>query len=315
MAPDRSLDDDYLRYPKRRHGYDHERYDWSMLADRPPLRWPGDKPLAVWINLSLQFYPLNQRGVPFKVPGGMTMPYPDLRHFTLRDYGNRVGVYRVLKAFDRYQIRPTFAINAQLAQQTPSLLARLLDRDGELLCHGWNMDHLHYGGQDRDEEAEIVRHALETLRDLSGQPIRGWLSPARSQSWNTLDLLAENGVAYCADWVNDDLPYPVATESGRLTALPLSSEIEDQFVLSQNLHSEISWVAQVKDAFDYLLEEAEREGGRLFTLSLHPWLIGQPHRIGCLEEVLDYIGGSDRIWQAPAGEILDAFLAQTEKDG
>ncbi|WP_119168704.1 polysaccharide deacetylase family protein [Algihabitans albus] len=310
-----ALDDGYLRYPKRRHGYDHERYDWSMLADRPPIRWPGDKPLAVWINLSLQFYPLNQRGVPFKVPGGMTMPYPDLRHFTLRDYGNRVGVYRVLKAFDRSGIRPTFAINTQLAQQTPYLLARLLERDGEILCHGWNMDHLHYGGQDRADEAEIVRRALETLRELTGQPIRGWLSPARSQSWNTLDLLAENGVAYCADWVNDDLPYPVSTETGRLTAMPLSSEIEDQVVLSQNLHSELSWVAQVKDAFDYLLAEAEREGGRLFALSLHPWLIGQPHRIACLEEVLDHIGASDRIWQAPAGEILDAFLAQTEKDG
>ncbi|WP_421706776.1 polysaccharide deacetylase family protein [Algihabitans sp.] len=310
-----ALDDDYLHYPKRRHGYDHARYDWSVLAERPAIRWPGDKPLAVWINLSLQFYPLNQRGVPFKVPGGMTMPYPDLRHFTLRDYGNRVGIYRVLKAFERYGIRPTFAVNAQLAQQTPYLLARLLERDGELLCHGWNMDHLHHGGQDRDEEADIVRRALETLRELSGRPIRGWLSPARSQSWNTLDLLAENGVAYCADWVNDDLPYPVTTQSGSLTAMPLSSEIEDQFVITQNLHSEDAWVAQVKDAFDYLLAEAEREGGRLFTLSLHPWLMGQPHRIGCLEEVLDYIAGSDRVWQAPAGEILEAFLAQTQKVG
>ncbi|WP_375592812.1 polysaccharide deacetylase family protein [Algihabitans albus] len=310
-----ALDDSYLRYPKRRHGYDHDHYGWSMLADRPAIRWPDGKSLAVWINLSLQFYPLNQRGIPFKVPNGMTMPYPDLRHYSLRDYGNRVGIYRVLKALERYSVRPTFAVNAQLAQQTPYLMARLSDQDGEFLCHGWNMDHLHYGGQDRAEEADIVQRSLETLRELSGQPIRGWLSPARSQSWNTLDLLAENGVAYCGDWVNDDLPYPISTERGRLTAMPLSSEIEDQFVMSQNLHSEDSWVAQVKDAFDHLLEESANQGGRLFALSLHPWLVGQPHRIACLEEVLEYVSGRDGVWQAPAGEILDAFLAQTGDSG
>ncbi len=145
-----ALDKEHLQYPHRSYGMDHERYDWSMLSERKPVQWPGNAKLAVWINVSLQFYPLNQQGKPFAVPGGMTMPYPDLRHFSLRDYGNRVGIYRFLRAFDQYGIKPTFAINTQLAERAPYLLDRILDRGDELLCHGWNMDSLHYGGMDRE---------------------------------------------------------------------------------------------------------------------------------------------------------------------
>lgn len=308
-----ALNDDYLDYPLRRHGYDHERFEWSMLSERPPITWPEGKTLAVWINVSLQFYPLNQRGEPFKVPNGMTMPYPDLRHFSLRDYGNRVGIYRVLKALAAHHITPTFAINAQLAEQTPYLVKRLKEHGGEFITHGWNMDHLHYGGQPLEEEAELVKRSVDTLRRVTGQPVRGWLSPAKHQSFNTLDLLAENGIAYCADWVNDDMPYACHTQTNSLTMMPLATEIEDQFVMSQNLHSEDSWVTQVKDAFDFLLEESRKHGGRLFALNLHPWLVGQPHRIACLEEVLAHISGHDEVWQAPAGEILDAFSAATEQ--
>lgn len=309
-----TLNDDYLNYPWRRYGYDHDRYAWSMLADRAPIAWPGGKTLAVWVNVSLQFYPLNQRGKPFKVPNGMTMPYPDLRHFSLRDYGNRVGIYRVLKALEQHAITPTFAINAQLAEQTPYLVQRLKAFGGEFIAHGWNMDHLHYGGLPAEQEAALIQKSVDTLRRVTGHAIRGWLSPAKHQSFNTPALLAEHGIEYCADWVNDELPYRWESSSGELTMMPLSTEIEDQFVMSQNLHSEDAWATQVKDAFDFLLEESRQSGGRLFALNLHPWLVGQPHRIACLEEVLAYINGHDDVWQAPAGDILDAFNAATRKD-
>ena len=95
-----SLPDDYLEYPKRHYGMDHDRYDWAMLSERQPVTWPDEKPLALWINVSCQHFPLNQSGKPYAPPGGMTMPYPDLRHYSLRDYGNRVGIYRLLDALD-----------------------------------------------------------------------------------------------------------------------------------------------------------------------------------------------------------------------
>ncbi len=308
-----SLEDNYLEYPHRRYGYDHDYYAWSMLHQRPRITWPGGKPLALWLNVSVQFFPLNQRGVPFKVPNGMTMPYPDLRHFSLREYGNRVGIYRILKALDRYGATPTFAINTQVAERVPYLRDRLVERGNEILCHGWNMDHLHYGGQDPDEEAALVQRAVGRLRDLTGQAIRGWLSPAKVHSPGTPRFLAENDIQWFGDWVNDDMPYPFNAGPGQLYVLPLSTELEDQFILCNNLHSEISWAQQVRDAFDFLLEEAREQGGRLLALNIHPWLLGQPHRIRYLEEVLEYITCGGHVWNAPAGEILDSFRNQQQE--
>ena len=304
-----ALDRSYLEYPRRRYGMDHARYEWSMLTDRRPVQWPGGKRLALWVNVALQFFPLNQQGKPFPPTGGMTTAYPDLRHYTLREYGNRVGIYRFLEAFDRFGIRPTFAVSARLAERYPPLLRRLVERGDEVACHGWHMDAPHCGGMDPAAEEGLVERSLATLRSLTGQPVQGWLSPSRSQSANTPDLLAKHGIRYMCDWVNDDMPYAFATSAGPLVAMPLSLELEDAFIIHGNLHSEREYAEQVRDAFDFLYAEAAEQGGRLLALSLHPWVLGQPHRIGWLEEVLAYITGHDGVWCAPAGEICRAWEA------
>ena len=307
-----AADKEYMQYPRRGYGMDHSHYEWSMLSQRPQITWPNGARLALWVNVNLQFFPLDQQGKPFAVPGGMTMPYPDLRHFTLRDYGNRVGVYRFLKAFDRYAIKPTFAFNTELAERQPYLLQRIVERGDEILCHGWNMDNLHYGGMPQDEEARLVERSLSRLRELSGQAISGWISPARNESEHTPQLLAANDVRYFCDWVNDDMPYPFRTTQGELIAMPLSNELEDRFVLMNNLHSEQSWLDQVCDACDFLLQEAEQYGGRILALNIHPWMLGQPHRIGKLEQALAYISGREGVWSAGASDIIDAWQQQVE---
>jgi allantoinase len=305
-----ALDQAHLDYPQRRYGMDHDRYDWSMLSERPPVTWPGAKPLAVWINVSLQHFPMNP-SAKLKLPGSMTMPYPDLRHFTLRDYGNRVGIYRLLRAFDAYGVRPSFAINAELALRYPALMADIRARGDEVLGHSWSMDTPHIGGLALEEECTVVQHALSTLRELSGQAVRGWLSPGKLQSPNTPELLKAEGIDYFCDWVNDELPYAFHTAHGSLWNLPLATEIEDRFVVMDNLHAEASWAEQVIDAFELLLAEAKKEqGGRLLSLSLHPWVMGQPHRIKHLETVLKHISASAEVWQAAPGQIIDAFAAQ-----
>lgn len=306
-----SLDNEFLQYSHRSYGMDHDRYEWSMLSDRPPIVWPNHAKLALWVNVSLQFYPMNPKGVPFKVPGGMTMPYPDLRHFSLRDYGNRIGIYRFFKAFDQFSIKPTFAINTYLAERNPYLLNQILERGDEIACHGWHMDSLHYGGQDIEEERELVKKSVGRLQDLTKREIHGWLSPARSESPNTPDLLAEQGISYFSDWVNDDMPYEFNTNHGKLTAMPLSTELEDKFILMNNLHSEVSYAEQICDACDYLIREAENSGsGRILGLSIHPWMLGQPHRIAKLEKVLEHIMSKTAVWSASANEIRSVFLEQ-----
>lgn len=301
------LDHNYLEYPKRSYGMDHDRYEWSMLKDRPTIKWPDGKSLALWVNVGLQFFPLDQKGIPFKVPGGMTKPYPDLRHYSLRDYGNRVGIYRFFKCFDQYDIKPTFAINTRLAERYPYLMNKVKDRGDEIICHGYHMDALHYGGQDQQEEEELVKRSLDKLRKISGQEIKGWISPAKNESANTPDILASNGITYFCDWVNDEMPYNFKTKNGAITAMPLSTELEDRFVILNNQHSAESWAEQVCDAFDYLIQESKNGKGQILSLNIHPWVLGQPHRIGYLEKVLEYVSSKSEVWSAHAGEILDCW--------
>ncbi len=301
-----ALDSEFLRYPHRRRGMDHDRYEWSQLHDRPPLTWPGGARLALWINVCVQFYPLNQRGEPFPTPGGMTMPYPDLRHFSLRDYGSRVGIFRLLDAFDQYAIKPSFAVNGAMVARSPYLLSALGEYGGEIVAHGWDMDSLHHGGLTAATEADWIGRTLDALRGATGREVSGWLSPARNESPSTPDLLAQAGLRWFADWVNDDMPYRFHTRAGDLWALPLSNELEDRFVIMQNLHSEESWFEQICDACDFLLKEAaDSGGGRILALNLHPWLLGQPHRIGWLERALDYLTAQTGVWPASPEEILE----------
>ena len=173
------------------------------------------------------------------------------------------------------------------------------------------MDSLHYGGQDIDEERELIKKSVNQLRDLTKQDIQGWLSPARSESENTPDLLKEQGISYFSDWVNDDMPYAFKTSQGDLTAMPLSTELEDKFILMNNLHSEESYAEQICDTCDFLLNESEQNGGRILALSIHPWMLGQPHRISRLEQALEYIMSKPGVWSASANDIRQAFLQQS----
>lgn len=306
-----SLDREFLEYPRRRHGMDHDRYAWSMLADREPVRWPGGKPLALWLNISLEHFPLNPRGEGFKPHGSMTMPYPDLRHYTLRDYGNRVGAFRVLAALRQHGLQASVAVNGELAVRYPALMRRLQATGFELVGHGWNMDGVHHGGIDPEREAALVRDSLGALAPWATRPVRGWLSPARSQSQRTPELLQAAGIQWCADWVNDELPYRFQTQGGPISVMPLSLELEDRFIVGENLHAESEYADQVVDACDFLIEEAARTGhGRMLALNIHPWVMGQPHRIGHLERVFAHLAGNaDRIWNAAPSDILAAAAA------
>lgn len=301
---------DPLNYPHRHLGMDHERYAFSLLAERKPITWPQGKHLALWVNVGMQFYPLNPRGLPVKLAGNMSMPYPDLRHYSLRDYGNRVGIFRLLNTFDRYGVKPGFAFNTRLAERYPALLQTIVERGDEILGHSWSMDTAHASGLTAEAEADLVKRALHRLRELSGQRIRGWLSPGKMESALTPELIRAEGIEYFCDWVNDDMPYRFATAQGPLWAMPLSTELEDRFVLLDNLHPAAAWAEQVMDACDLLLSEAQSQGGRILALNLHPWVIGQPHRIKYLEQALEYIMAKPEVFSAAPGAILDAFVAQ-----
>lgn len=304
-----SLSDDYLQYPLRRYGMDHDRYDWSMLPRRKPVAWPDGARVALWIVPALEWFPLDMKGVPFKPPGAMMTAYPDLRHYTLRDYGNRVGIFRLMRALDRHGIRASVAVNAAVAARYPALLQACTQRNWEVIANGQDMDHLHHAGLAEHDEKKLIDATLDLLRRASGQPVRGWLSPAKSESPATPDLLAAAGVQYVCDWVNDDMPYPMRTASGTLHAMPHPVDIDDYTILVQNHHTEDDFRDQLCDQFDLLYREAAVQGGRVMAISLHPWVIGQPYRIKALEDALAHIMRHKGVWAATGGEILDAWTA------
>ena len=300
---------DYLDYPLRRYGMDHERYDWSMLPDRKLVAWPQKARVALWVVPALEWFPLNMAGVPFKPPGAMQTAYPDLRHYTLRDYGNRVGIFRIMKALEKHGIRPTVAVNAAVAVRYPSLIKECTQRGWEIMANGLDMDHLHHGGLAVDEEKKLIDTTLDILRRASGQAVRGWLSPAKSESAATLDLLGSAGMDYVCDWVNDDMPYAMRTASGPIHAMPHPIDIDDYTILVQNHHTEDDFRDQLCDQFDLLYKESATAGGRIMAISLHPWVIGQPYRMRALEEALTHIMRHPGVWAATGSEILDAWKA------
>ena len=297
---------DYLRYPKRRYGMDHDRYDWSMLPDRPAVQWPGGARVALWVTASLQWFPLNQKGVPFKPVGSLQTAYPDLRHYTLRDYGNRVGIYRIMKELRARNIPASVPINAAVAARYPSLAQACVDLGWELMGHGLDMDHVHHTGM--SDEAQVIERSLDIVRRFA--PVRGWLSPARSESHDTLDLLASAGIDYVCDWVNDDMPYPMHTSSKNLVAMPHPVDIDDYTILVNNHHTENDFRDQLINHFDVLYKESATAGGRIMPISLHPWVIGQPYRIKALEEALAHIMSHSGVWAATGSQILDAWQPQ-----
>ncbi len=301
---------EYLKYPLRRYGMDHDRYDWSMLPRRKPVRWPNDAKVALWICPALEWFPLDMKGKPFKAPGGMVTAYPDLRHYTLRDYGNRVGIYRLAKAFARHDFKVSVAVNAAVAARYPSLVRDCVDWGWEIVANGVDMDHLHYEGLSADDERKLVATTLEVLRKATGAKIRGWLSPAKSESYATLDLIATAGIEYVCDWVNDDMPFAMHAKGGMLHAMPHPTDIDDYTILVQNRHAENEFRDQLIDQFDVLYKEADTQGGRIMAISLHPWITGQPYRIGALEEALAHIARRRGVWSATGAEILDAWKAQ-----
>jgi len=303
------LDSIYLSYPKRRYGMDHNLYPSSNLFERPPVDWGEDRRLAVLIAPALEYFPLVKSDAPLTAPGHMVTPYPDLRHYTAREYGTRVGFFRFLALFERLGIKATVPMNAAIAERYPMVLEAVLEGGHEIIGHARTMNDVQYGGMDPHQEAELIGGTLESLERLSGRRIRGWLSVAHSESENTPALLAQAGLRYVCDWVNDELPYEMATPNGSILALPLNHELSDRQMISVCQHSEAEFVTQMKDQADRLLGETERFGGRLFTFRLTPYITGLPYRIKALGEALSYATGLKGAWSATASEILDAWQA------
>jgi len=302
---------EYFVYPRRRRGMDHDRYPYRILPRAKPVRWPGGARVALWVAVHVGHFPMDMPLRPFIAPGGMERPYPSFWDFTQRDYGNRIGVYRMMRAMAARGVKGTALISAALVREYPVLMDDIAQARWEPACAGLDMGHLHHGGVGLEEERAWIAEATALLRGRFGDAVRGWHSPAHSESHHTPDLVAAAGYAWAAAWANDDMPYAFSTGAGTLTAMPLPQDLADQRMLHQQNMATEDYVNAVLAAHAALDAEAEATGGgRVLTLSVTPWLMGQPHRIGAFAALLDAILARGGVWPATGSEIMAAWQAQ-----
>lgn len=301
-----NLPSSYLEYPRRRHGQDMDRHDWQLAKDRAPIRLANGKALAVMMVVNCEFHPINPANTPFRHPAGMVTPYPDLRHFTSRDYGNRVGVFRILDALKAHGLKATFPVSAALLTRARPLIEAIVSDGHEVAAASLHGDAIHWSGLERDEENRRVEAVRAAFEQAGLSPVT-WMSPARQQSFATPDILTAHGFTRTLDWETDQVPVPLRTDNGPLTALPLHNELEDFKLLIERHQSEALWRDQIIEAKDFLLAESGARGAGVLGFTLTPFVTGQPFRIWALRELLAALSGDERIWCAGADEIAQAF--------
>jgi allantoinase len=307
---------DRLAYPHRHRGLDHDWFVHEPTFTRMPVAWPGGQRIALWITVPVEFFPLDAPPLPVRPLGGLDRGYPDFWSYSNRDYGTRIGIYRIMQVLDGLGLRATAAVNAAIAVRYPRVIDEILRRNWEIVAHGIDMGRVHCEGLALEDEIAMIRKAREILAKASGRPVAGWHSPGHSQSASTLRLLAENGFEYVCDWANDDLPYMMKTAAGPICAMPLTYEWSDRVLLVQHNLMVEDYEAQVLGAFRRLYAEAgQNHGGRILSLSISPWILGYPHRIAALERLLGKILESGPVWHATGMEIVEAFKSQALRVG
>jgi peptidoglycan/xylan/chitin deacetylase (PgdA/CDA1 family) len=284
-------------------GYDHDWFTWSPLPSRHPVRWPRGKRTAVSVLVHLAAVEWEEAAdLPPRPPGGRGIGVPpDVPRMSHREFGHRVGVFRLLRILGSFGIAPTAVVDVLTVEQYRPLLDHLLPATSEILAGGLSASRPITSLMSEDEERDYIGTTLDRLvRVLGSRPV-GWLGPEHSESARTPALLAEADLRYVADWANDDMPYSFAGVGPDFWAFPLSWELSDLASAYLRMVAPDTWAESVMEAFDVV----HSEGGRLLSLHLQPWLSGQAFRATSLERVLLHLCDADDVWFASPAEIVD----------
>jgi allantoinase len=284
-----------------------DRVAYSPIVARPVLRWPGGARIALWIAPNIEIYEYLPLEGQARRPWPRRVPHPDVMQYSHRDYGNRVGFWRMVDALDELDVRCTASLNMGVLEQYPEIGEAIRSRGWAVMSHGiYNTRYLY--DMSTIEEQDFYKQVAEILLRHTGLHLRGMLGPAASATVRTPDLMAEAGLVYHTDWVHDDQPVPIRVRSGRLISIPYSFELNDGALFRPGRGFDGDYFTDAcKAQFDRLYAEAEISG-RVMCISLHPFLIGQPHMIRHLREILHYILAHDRVWQTTADEIATYYL-------
>nr|WP_295106899.1 polysaccharide deacetylase family protein [uncultured Caulobacter sp.] len=282
-------------------------YDYWPYKDRPPIVWPGGKKLAFWIAPNIEFYEFDP---PRNVSRpGWPRPSPDVVGYSQRDWGNRVGHWRLMELMDKYGMRGSISLSTALIDHHPEIIEACVARDWEFFSHGIYNTRYSYN-MDEAQERAIIEDSIRSIQSATGQRIRGYLAPALTHTERTLDLLAEYDFWYTCDLFQDDQPQPVKTRTGKLISMPYSLEVNDVITYGSLAMAPQRYADVLKRHFDQLLEESQ-QSGVVMCIPLHAYLVSQPHRLGPFAEALKYISeNSDDVWITTASEIAGVYREQ-----
>ena len=282
-------------------------FKYSAVNRRPKITWPNDARVALWVAPNIEYFALDEAlpGDNFSRPGGAGYT-PMVREWGVRDYGNRVGVFRIMEVMEKHGVRGTVSLNSNVCDAFPEIIEDCMKLDWEFMghCQG-NMHRL--SEIPPETEREYIHQTLAKITEATGKRPPGWLGSGLYETWDTLDYLAEEGCRYVSDWVNDDQPYMMDIGGKPLTYLPYSFETNDSSAIGRNQYTPGEFERMMKDQFDVLYREGA-ESGRVMAICLHPYIIGQPHRIGALDRALEYICSHAGVWKATGSEIVDHYL-------
>ncbi len=281
----------------------NNRADYSPIIDRKPLQLPGKARVAVWVIVNVEEWDINApmaRAV-LPPPQGVTV-IPDVANFSWFDYGLRVGFWRLKEVLDRQQIRATVSLNASLCNSYPRIVEESLRSRWEMMGHSFTQRAINLEKDERD----VIRRTIRAIRDKTGKAPRGWMGPGLCETFDTPDILAEEGIEYVCDWVNDDQPYPLKVKKGTLTALPYTVELNDIPIYIIQHHRSPEMLERAKDHFDTLYREGE-QSARIMAIAVHPYITGAAHRIRYFDEVFSYLKSHAGVLFMTGSEILDWY--------
>ncbi|SRR5581483_2594212 len=279
-----------------------DRYDYSPIISRTPLEWPNRARVALIVAPNIESFHID-----IPIPG-VNSPLPDVTNYSLRDYGSRVGVFRMMDVLDKHGIRATVLLNSDVCAHHPAIIEEGNRRGWEWLGHGVT-NNVRINQYPPDEERSVIRRIKETIANATGRPPRGWLGPGGGdQSLDTLDHLAAEGFDYTCDWGIDDQPVAMRVKTGRMVAIPYQQGLNDIRVMHHTGTAPKDWFQMVCDQFDVLYKEGA-EQARVMTLPLHPFVVGLPFRSKYLDDALAYICAHNGVWKTTGAEVADHFYA------
>lgn len=284
---------------------DNSLYDFWPIADRPKIEWPNGAKLAFWLGLNIEHYEVDKPSTSI-FPGTAGLA-PDPLNYGWRDYGPRVGLWRMADVMETHGVRGSVLLNSDVCLRYPQIIELGNDRNWVWLAHGKN-NSIFQAGFTEDEEREYLTEIVNLLTEETGTAPKGWLGPALTETYNTPKLLSDLGLTYLCDWCSDDQPFPLNVADSRMISVPYSIEINDIPLFVGKSLSGDDFYRMVMDQFETLYESASTSG-LVMSLAVHPFVTGQPFRLKYLDKILAAVAATSEVWITTSDEIADYYLA------